>query len=207
MGNKTLTIGLVMLIVVVVCTVAAPLITTYGPNDQDIRNRLKRDLVRGGFAWTSLGTDGVGRDLWSRIVYSFRASLFIAICAVLITVAIGMTVALVSGTFGGWVDALLMRITEVQMAFPFIVLALAILSAVRPTPRVLVVVLSLSAWPFYARVIRSLIITEVQSDYVKAARVQGASTWRILFQYVARNVAPPVFVVATIDIATMIFLE
>jgi|MTBAKSStandDraft_1061840.scaffolds.fasta_scaffold05324_4 peptide/nickel transport system permease protein len=206
--NKTLTIGLVMLIVVVVCTVAAPLITTYGPNDQDIRNRLKPGFwSEEGSPGHPLGTDGVGRDLWSRIVYSFRASLFIAICAVLITVAIGMTVALVSGTFGGWVDALLMRITEVQMAFPFIVLALAILSAVRPTPLVLVVVLSLSAWPFYARVIRSLIITEVQSDYVKAARVQGASTWRILFQYVARNVAPPVFVVATIDIATMIVLE
>jgi len=191
-----------------VCTVAAPLITTYGPNDQDIRNRLKPGFwSEEGSPGHPLGTDGVGRDLWSRIVYSFRASLFIAICAVLITVAIGMTVALVSGTFGGWVDALLMRITEVQMAFPFIVLALAILSAVRPTPLVLVVVLSLSAWPFYARVIRSLIITEVQSDYVKAARVQGASTWRILFQYVARNVAPPVFVVATIDIATMIVLE
>ena len=206
--NKTLTIGLIMLIAVLVCTVAAPLLTPYGPNEQDIRNRLKPGFwSEEGSPGHFLGTDGIGRDLWARIVYSFRVSLFIAICAVLITVAIGMAVALVSGTFGGWVDALLMRITEVQMAFPFIVLALAILSAVSPTPLVLIVVLSLSSWPFYARVIRSLIITEVQSDYVKAARVQGASTWRVLFQYVARNVAPPVFVVATIDIATMIVLE
>lgn len=206
--NKTLTIGLVMLLAVLVCTVAAPLLTPYGPNDQDIRNRLKPGFWSAeGSPSHPLGTDGVGRDLWSRMVYSFRVSLFIGIGAVIITTAIGMTVALISGTFGGWVDALLMRITEVQMAFPFIVLALAILSVVSPTPLILLVVLSLSAWPFYARVIRSIIITEVQSDYVKAARVQGASTWRIVFNYVARNVAPPVFVVATIDIATMIVLE
>ena len=206
--NKTLTVGLVMLIVVLVCTVAAPLLTPYGPNEQDIRNRLKPGFWSAeGSPDHPLGTDGVGRDLWSRIVHSFRVSLFIGIGAVIVTTAIGMMVALISGTFGGWVDALLMRITEVQMAFPFIVLALAILSVVSPTPFVLLVVLSLSAWPFYARVIRSIIITEVQSDYVKAARVEGASTWRIIFNYVARNVAPPIFVVATIDIATMIVLE
>lgn len=206
--NKTLTIGLIMLFIVLVFTFAAPLLTPYGPNEQDIRNRLKP-----GF-WSSegapghpLGTDGIGRDLWTRIVYSFGVSLPIGVGAVVVTVFIGLSVALVSGTFGGWLDAVLMRLTEVQMAFPFIVLALAILSVHRPTPATLVIVLSLSAWPFYARVVRSIILTEVQSDYVKAAKIQGASTWRVLFRYVARNVAPPVFIIATIDIATMIVLE
>jgi peptide/nickel transport system permease protein len=154
-----------------------------------------------------LGTDGVGRDLWARILFSFRVSLPIGVAAVVITVFIGLMVALIAGTFGGWIDTVLMRLVEVQMAFPFIVLALAILSISRPTPAILVVVLSLSAWPFYARVVRSIILTEMQSDYVKAARVMGASTWRILFRYIARNIAPPVFVVAMIDVATMIVLE
>ena len=206
--NKMLTIGLIMLIAVLVCTFAAPLLTPYGPNEQDIRNRLKPGFWSvEGAPGHPLGTDGVGRDLWARIVYSFRVSLPIGVGAVIITLIIGMTVALISGTVGGWVDAVLMRLTEVQMAFPFIVLALAILSIRRPTPTILVVVLSLSVWPFYARVIRSIIITEIQADYVKAARVQGASTWRIIFRYIALNVAPPVFVVAMIDIATMIVLE
>lgn len=206
--NKTLTIGLIMVLIVLICTFAAPLLTPFGPDDQDIMNRLRPGFWSPeGAPGHPLGTDGIGRDMLTRILYSFRVSLPIGLGAVAITVLIGLTVALVSGTFGGWIDAILMRLTEVQMAFPFIVLALAILSIRRPTPLILVGVLSLSAWPFYARVVRSIIITEVQSDYVKAARVQGASTWRIVFRYVARNVVPPVFVVATIDIATMIVLE
>lgn len=206
--NKTLTVGLLMVFLVLLCTFAAPLLTPYGPDDQDIRNRLKPGFWSpDGAPGHPLGTDGIGRDLWTRIVYSFRVSLPIGVGAVAVTVFIGLTVALISGTFGGWLDAVLMRLTEVQMAFPFIVLALAILSVRRPTPTILVVVLSLSAWPFYARVVRSIIITEVQSDYVKAARIQGASTWRIIFRYIARNVAPPVFIIATIDVATMIVLE
>jgi peptide/nickel transport system permease protein len=206
--NKTLTVGLIMLLIVLVCTFLTPFLTPYGPNDQDVRNRLKPGFWDSkGLATHPLGTDGVGRDLWARILYSFRVSLPIGVAAVGITVVIGLMVALIAGTFGGWIDAVLMRLVEVQMAFPFIVLALAILSIGRPTPGILVVVLSLSAWPFYARVVRSIIITEIQADYVKAARVMGASTWRILFRYVARNVVPPVFVVAMIDVATMIVLE
>ncbi len=206
--NKTLTVGLIMLLAVLICTFFAPYLSPYGPNDQNVMARLKPGFWSDkGLPGHPLGTDGVGRDLWARILYSFQVSLPIGAAAVGITVLIGLSVALVAGTFGGWIDALLMRVVEVQMAFPFIVLALAILSISRPTPESLIVVLSLSAWPFYARVVRSIIITEIQSDYVKAARVMGASTWRILFRYVARNVVPPVFVVAMIDIATMIVLE
>ena len=197
-----------MLLVVVICIFFAPLLTPFDPNEQDIMNRLKP-----GF-WSPeampehpLGTDGLGRDLWARIVYSVRVSVPLAVAAVLVVIVIGVIVALVSGTVGGWVDTLLMRLTDVQMAFPFIVLALALLSLQTPTLPLLVLVLSLSAWPFYARVIRSIIITENQADYVTAARVMGASTPRVIFQYIGRNVIPPIFIVATIDLATMIVLE
>jgi peptide/nickel transport system permease protein len=197
-----------MLLVVLICTIFASLLTPFDPNDQDVMNRLKP-----GF-WSPdalpehpLGTDGLGRDLWSRILYSCRVSIPLALAAVLLVILIGVAVALVSGTVGGWVDTLLMRLTDIQMAFPFIVLALAVLSLQTPTIPLLVVVLSLSVWPFYARVIRSIIITENQADYVTAARVMGASTPRIIVQYIARNVIPPIFIVATIDMATMIVLE
>lgn len=207
-ANKALTVGLFMLLIVIICTLFAPWLTPFEPNEQDVMNRLKP-----GF-WSPeampehpLGTDGLGRDLWARIVYSFRVSIPLAIAAVLVVIVVGVLVALVGGTMGGWVDTLLMRITDVQMAFPFIVLALALLSLQTPTLPLLVLVLALSAWPFYARVIRSIIITENQADYVTAARVMGASSPRVIFHYIGRNVIPPIFIVATIDLATMIVLE
>jgi peptide/nickel transport system permease protein len=207
-NNKGLSLGLLMLLAILFCTVFAPYLTPFRPNDQDILVRLKPGFwSENAAAGHPLGTDGLGRDMWSRLLFSLRTSLPIAFAAVLIVIVVGVTVALISGTVGGWVDTVLMRLTDIQMAFPFIVLALAVLSLRTPTPTLLVVVLSLSTWPFYARVIRSIIITESQADYVTAARAMGASTWRIIFQYIARNVIPPVFIVATIDIATMIVME
>lgn len=206
--NKGLSVGLFMLLVILFCAVFAPFLTPFKPTEQDIMNRLKPGFWSADAAANHpLGTDGIGRDLWSRLLFSLRTSLPIAVGAVLVVIVLGVIVALISGTVGGWIDTVLMRVTDVQMAFPFIVLALAVLSFQTPTPLLIVIVLSLSTWPFYARVIRSIIITESQADYVSAARAMGASTFRIIFQYIARNVIPPVFIVATIDIATMIVME
>ena len=147
--NKALTIGLVMLAIVFFCMIFAPFLSPYGPDDQEVRNRLKPGFWDAkGSPGHLLGTDGVGRDLWSRILHSLRVSLPIATAAVIITVVVGLMIALFAGTFGGWVDAMLMRLVEVQMAFPFIVLALAILSnpetnACRPGARAVPVSLAL----------------------------------------------------------------
>ena len=155
-----------------------------------------------------LGTDQLGRDLLSRMIFGIRTSLIIGITAVILAISIGVAVGLLSGFFSpGIVDTVLMRITDIQLAFPFIVLAISILTLVRPTPIIIIGVLSLAAWPMYARVIRSIIITEKEADYVTAARVLGASNSRLVVNYIARNVIPPVFIVGTIDIATMIVFE
>ena len=207
-ADPGLALGLVMVLLVIVCTVFAPLLTPYGYNDQNIRNRLKPGFWSAeGTPEHPLGTDGIGRDLWSRLVYSYRSSLAIGVSAVVLSLLIGLTVGLISGTMGGWVEALLMRLTEVQMALPFIVLALTVLSMSTPTVPLIVVVLSLSSWPTTARLVRSATITERQSDYVTAARAMGASTPRIIVQYVARNILTGLLITSIINLGTMMVLE
>jgi peptide/nickel transport system permease protein len=207
-SNKDLSIGLIMLIIIIFLTVGAPLVTSYGPNEQDIANRLIPGFWSpNGSPGHFLGTDGLGRDLWTRIVYSFRVSLPIGILSVILILGIGVLVALISTTLGGWVDTILMRLTDVQMAFPIIVLVIVILSIRTPTPALMIVVFGLAAWPFYARLLRSIAISENKSDYIAAARAMGASNGRIMFKHLARNVVPPVIALAIIDVASVIVYE
>jgi peptide/nickel transport system permease protein len=209
--NKSFTLGMILVTIALVCAIFAPMVAPHNPIHQDVKNRIAPPFWVGGAAYRAqyiLGTDYVGRDLLSRIIFGIRTSLIISIAAVAVAVTVGVLIGLMSGVSSpGLLDSVLMRITDIQLAFPFIVLALAILTLVKPNPPIIIVVLSLMAWPMYARVIRSIIITEKESDYVTAARVQGASTARIVFNYIARNAIPPVFIVATIDIATMCVFE
>jgi peptide/nickel transport system permease protein len=161
-----------------------------------------------GGSWDyPLGTDGNGRDLLSRIIVAFRMSLFISIAGVLLAVSIGTLVGMAAGYLGGITDTILMAITDIQLSFPFVLLAVALLSLTRPRPSVLIVVMSLAAWPMYARVVRSTAQQERNADYITAARSIGIPQWRILGFYVGRNIVPPVFIVASIDVATLIVME
>lgn len=160
-----------------------------------------------GGSWNHiLVTDGNGRDLFSRILYGLRISLSLSSAAVLIAVFLGFSVGITAGFFGGIIDTLLMRLVDIQLAFPYVVLAVAVLSVVRPTIPILAIVLSLATWAFYARVIRATVLTERQSDYISYARVAGASHLQILW-LIFRNLMPPFAVVITMDIATMIIWE
>jgi len=204
-------VGLVLVTIALVCAVFSPWVAPHNPYQQDVKIRLAPPFWTGGAKYQPgyvLGTDQLGRDLLSRMIFGIRTSLIIGITSVFLAISIGLTVGLFSGFFSpGLPDSILMRITDVQLALPFIVLAIAILSLVKPTPLIIICVLSLAAWPMYARVVRSIIITEKEADYVTAARVQGASNLRIIVNYFARNVVAPVFIVGTIDIATMIVFE
>lgn len=201
-------VGLILIVVVLVLAIAAPVFALHDPQTQDIRNAMKPPAFIAGGAWTHpLGTDALGRDLWARILYGLRTSLVISFFAVALAVAIGMTVGIVAGYFGGFAESALMRLTDVQMAFPFIILAIAILSVTRPGPVVLVLVLSLSAWPIYARVIRSLVLVDNQADYVLVAKAMGASHGRIIRRYLLRNLLLSVVIMSTLDVATIIVLE
>jgi len=209
--NKSFTLGLTLVTIAIVCAVFAPWVAPHDPLHQDVKNRVAPPFWVGGEKYRTeyvLGTDYVGRDSLSRIIFGIRTSLIISIAAVALAITIGVLIGLLSGfSSPGLLDSILMRITDIQLAFPFIVLALCVLTLVTPEPAIIIVVLSLAAWPMYARVIRSIIITEKEADYVTAARVQGASAARLVFNYIARNAIPPVFIVATIDIATMCVFE
>lgn len=209
--NKSFTLGLILVIIALTCTFFAPLIAPHDPVQQNVKIRLAPPFWVGGEKFDPryiLGTDQVGRDLLSRIIFGIRTSLLISFATVAVAVLIGVTIGLFSGFFSpGLIDTILMRITDIQLAFPFIVLAISILTLVKPTPMLIVIVLSLAAWPLYARVIRSIIITEKNADYVVAAKAMGASDLRVVVNYIARNAIPPVFIVATIDIATMAVFE
>jgi peptide/nickel transport system permease protein len=204
-------VGLALVVIALTCGIFAPWVAPHDPLEQDMKSRLAAPFWIGGEEYQPqyiLGTDQVGRDLLSRIIFGIRTSLIISFAAVAVAVLIGVTVGLLAGFFSpGWIDTVLMRITDIQLAFPFIVLAISILTLVRPSVPLIIVVLSLAAWPLYARVIRSIIITEKNADYVTAAQAMGASDGRVIVNYIARNAIPPVFIVATIDIATMAVFE
>ena len=209
--NKSFSVGLILIMIALTCCLFAPWLAPHDPTEQNVKSRLAPPFWVGGEDYQPqyiLGTDQVGRDLLSRIIFGIRTSLIISFSAVAVAVLIGVTVGLLAGFFSpGWIDSVLMRITDVQLAFPFIVLAISILTLVRPSIPLIIVVLSLAAWPLYARVIRAIIITEKNADYVTAAQAMGASDRRVIINYIARNVIPPVFIVATIDIATMAVFE
>jgi peptide/nickel transport system permease protein len=204
----TLIISGIMVGSVVLLMIFGPWIAPYDPNRIDSVNRLMPPFwMDGGSMVHPLGTDGVGRDLFSRIVVSFRTSLIISLAGVLLAVTIGCVIGVTSGYLGGAIDTSLMAITDIQLSFPFVVLAVSLLGLVRPTPAVLIVVLSLAAWPMYARVVRSVTRQERGADYVIAARSIGVPESRIIGYYIARNIIPPVFLVAMLDIATLVVLE
>lgn len=201
-------VGLLLLLLVLVLVLAAPLLSLHDPQAIDIKHKMAKPLFLSGGTWNHpLGTDALGRDLWARIIYGLRTSLLISVFAVMLAVTIGLTVGILAGYFGGLVESILMRITDVQMAFPFIILAIAILSVAKPGPLVLVLVLCLSSWPVYARVIRTLVIVDCKSDYVLVAKAMGASHWRIIRRYLLRNLLLGVVIMSTLDIATIIVLE
>jgi peptide/nickel transport system permease protein len=201
-------VGLVLVLLVIVLAIGAPLLSLHDPQAIDIKNKAALPVFLPGGAWEHpLGTDGLGRDLWARIVYGLRISLLISVLTVALAVTVGTAVGIVAGYFGGFAESALMRITDVQMAFPFIILAIAILSVTQPSPLVLVLVLSLSTWPIYARVIRTMVIVDSESDYVLVAKAMGASHGRIIRRYLLRNLWLGVMIMSTLDIATIIVLE
>ena len=202
-------IGSVMVFIVVFVSLAAPILAPYDPALQNVKEAFTPPMWEdGGSPSHILGTDGLGRDLLSRIMFGLRTSLVISFCSVMLLLTIGVSIGLVSGYYGGGIlDTLLMRITDVQMALPFIVLAITILAVLEPTIPVLIFVLALVQWPLYARVIRGIVLVERGSDYVLAAKAMGASDFRILTRYLLRNILIAVLILSTLDMAALMIGE
>jgi peptide/nickel transport system permease protein len=192
-----------MLAVIVVAAVFADRLAPYGANEQDITQRLKPPDLSAHV----LGTDEVGRDILSRLVYGARVSLMVGVIAVAVSCPVGVLVGLVAGYIGRRTDDVLMRITDIQLAIPTILLAIAVVAVLGPGVRNVVITLSVTGWTLYARLVRGEALGVKTRDFVTAAHAAGASDARIMFRHVLPNVLTPVIVVAVFAVANMIILE
>ncbi|WP_025596429.1 nickel transporter permease [Burkholderia sp. WSM2230] len=199
-GNPLSVFGFAILMVLVIVAVIGPWIAPHDPLRQVLSDR----LLPPGSASHWLGTDQLGRDILSRIIYGSRLTLSIAILVVVVVVPIGLMIGTTAGFFGGWVDNVLMRITDIALAFPKIVLALAFAAALGPGVINAVIAISITAWPAYARLARAETLRLVQADFIQVARLQGASNLRILLRYVMPLCMSSVIVRATLDMAGII---
>ncbi|WP_250472171.1 nickel transporter permease [Caballeronia sp. GAFFF1] len=198
-GNPLSMLGLVILIVLVVAAAVGPLLVTQDPLRQVLADRL---MPPGAAHW--FGTDQLGRDILSRLVHGSRLTLSIAMLVVVLVVPIGLLIGTVAGYCGGFVDTVLMRLTDVALAFPKIVLALAFAAALGPGVLNAVIAISITAWPPYARLARAESLRLAQADFIHAARLAGASHTRILLRYIVPLCSSSVIVRATLDMAGII---
>lgn len=205
--QKKAVFGGLLLLLMIGATVFAPILSPYHPDHQDIANRLQPPAWAGGSAEHLLGTDHLGRDMLSRIMFGGRISLLIGASAVMVSGTIGVVLGLWSGFYGGRVDALLMRIADVQLAFPQILLVLLVLVILGRSLGAIVVVLALADWVIYARLVRGRLLVERQKEYVEAAEASGARGGRIMFRHLLPNVTPLIIVIATLQLGLMILLE
>ena len=199
-GNPLSMFGLAILALLVIVAIIGPWVAPHDPLRQVLSDR----LLPPGSASHWLGTDQLGRDILSRIIYGSRLTLSIAILVVVVVVPIGLMIGTTAGFFGGWVDTVLMRITDIALAFPKIVLALAFAAALGPGVINAVIAISITAWPAYARLSRAETLRLVQADYIHVARLQGASNLRILLRYIVPLCSSSVIVRATLDMAGII---
>src|SRR5947208_14290674 len=206
--RRTALFGLAAVAVVILCAVGAPLVTVFDPIEQDINQRLKEPGWRNAAGQAHvLGTDHLGRDILARIIYGSRVALVVGLSAVLISGVLGMAIGLVSGYFGGKVDDFFMRLADIQLAFPFILLAIAVIGVLGPSLRNIIVVIGVSSWVVYARVVRGEVLSIREREFVQAAIALGSRDGRVVLRHVLPNAFTPWLVVATLDMARVIVIE
>jgi len=192
-------VGLALIILLVITAVAAPLLTQYDPIAQDMAIRLAPPSAE---HW--LGTDNFGRDVLARIIYGARTTLYIIMLVSVIVAPIGLLIGTCSGYFGGWVDETLMRITDIFLSFPGLVLALGFAAALGPGITNAIIAISLTAWPPIARLARAETLSLRQADFIAAVRLQGASSAAIILRHILPMCIPSVIVRVTLNMAGVI---
>jgi peptide/nickel transport system permease protein len=201
-------VGAGMLVLMALVAVGGPLLAPHDPLAQDLNLRLRPPLWEArGVAGHLLGTDHVGRDVLSRIIYGARVSLLVGFAAVAISGTLGVVLGLLAGFYGGAVDAVVMRLAEVQLAFPFILLAIAVVAFVGGGLVNVVLVLGLAGWMGYARVVRGQVLSAKEREYVHAARALGVDPLRLMRVHILPNVVGPAIVLGTFAVAATIIAE
>jgi peptide/nickel transport system permease protein len=191
-ANPVAMAGLILAILLFTLALAAPLLVTHDPNAQDLADRLAMPSAAHWF-----GTDELGRDVYSRVLYGGRITLGMVVAIVLV-------VACAAGYVGGWADRVLMRVTDVFLAFPRLILALAFVAAIRPGVTSTVAAIALTAWPPYARLARAETLTIRNADFIGAVRLTGASPFRIILRHIAPLCVSSLIVRATLDMSSII---
>jgi peptide/nickel transport system permease protein len=199
-SNTLAMIGLIVLAVLILAAIFAPLLATHDPFAQDLGQR----LLPPGEGGHLFGTDSLGRDIYSRLLYGARISIYIVLLVAMVAPLVGLIVGTVSGYAGGWVDTVMMRITDIFLAFPRLILALAFVAALGAGIENAVLAISLTAWPPYARIARAETLTIRSSDYIHAIRLQGAGPVRIVTKHIWPLCISSLVIRVTLDMAGII---
>lgn len=201
-------VGLVLLVAIAGAALGAPWVAPQDPARQSLIRRFTPPAwSAGGSPASLLGTDQVGRDILSRMIHGARISLLVGVAAVVVSLAVGVTLGLLSGFAGGRVDVGIMTVVDVTLSFPQILLALAFVAALGPSLVTIIVVLGLTGWERYARVVRAEVLALREKDFVEAARAVGVGWWRTLVRHVLPNTFSSVIVMSTLQVAQAILQE
>jgi peptide/nickel transport system permease protein len=201
-------VGGVILLTVLTGAVFAEYVAPHEPNRQRLMARFKPPFwAEGGSMTYPLGTDNVGRDIWSRIIHGSRISLIVGVCAVGVSMLIGVTLGLVSGFWGGRIDAMIMALVDIMLAFPQLILAFAMVAVLGPGIGNIILVLGITGWERYARVVRAEVLALREREFVQAARAVGVANVKIVFGHIMPNTFSSVIVMATLQTAQAILAE
>jgi len=200
--------GAIIVALLVITGILSPLLAPHPPGEQDLSKRLRPPAwISGSNPSHLLGTDQLGRDILSRIIYGSRVSLTVGITAVAISGTLGVLLGLIAGYYGGMADVIIMRLADVQLAFPFLLLAILIVAVVGSGLQNIIIVLGIAGWMAYARMVRGEVLSIREQEYIMAAHTIGAGDARILFRHILPNVMAPVIVIATFAVAHVIIAE
>lgn len=201
--------ALIILGLLLLAALFGPSLATHDPNRQDIIARLKPPFssAHRGKVFFILGTDGLGRDVLARLLYGSRISLIVGLVSVGVGGVVGTLLGIVSGYFGGWLDDLLMRLADIQLAFPFILLAIIFMLVLGPGMLNLILVLGIGQWVTYARIARGQTMLQREKEYVEAARAIGQGTPGILATAILPNILSPLIIIASFNVASVILAE
>jgi ABC-type dipeptide/oligopeptide/nickel transport system permease subunit len=202
LGDNRARIGISIVVIMSLAAILAPLLARQSPITIDLAHLLQRPSAQ---HW--LGTDIQGRDIWSRLVYGARVSLTVGLISQGIALALGVTLGLVAGFYGKWVDEIVMRLADVTLAFPTLLLLIAMVAALQPSEGVVFATIGIVGWAGMARIVRGQVLVVRQLEYIQAIRALGAGDLRIMLQHVLPNVIAPVVIAATLGVAGAIMAE
>ncbi len=200
--------GFVVIAAVLFCAIFSPLISPHDPYVQSLESRLLPPIwEKGGNPKYLLGTDHLGRDVLSRLIYGSRVSVIVGFSAIFISGVIGVFLGLLAGYFSRYAGAIIMRIVDMFLSIPYALLAIAIIAAIGTGLFNLILVLALTRWAHYARIMNGTVIKIKEEEYIEAARARGNSAFRIMIRQILPNAVPPILVLATLELAFMIIME